>query len=201
AHGLALLGILGTDRAAADGYLSDQPWTSMANENGPVERDMSNGGSGVGDGRALSLNGSRHAKGLGTWAPSAMEFRPDGSCSTFTAVIGIDDEVGSRGSVIFQVWGDGRKIFDSGVMTGTTPAQNLQVDLSGIRSLRREPRSRPVRGRCCPASRSASTVRTPRSREGISSSTHGTSPTERRPRERWSRMHTQATGFSRSASW
>ena len=138
AHGLALLRILGTDRAAADGYLSDQPWTYMANENGPVERDMSNGGSGVGDGRALSLNGSRHAKGLGTWAPSAMEFRPDGSCSTFTAVIGIDDEVGSRGSVIFQVWGDGRKIFDSGVMTGTTPAQNLQVDLSGIRSLRLE---------------------------------------------------------------
>src|SRR5207237_1140903 len=76
AHGLALLRILGTDRAAADGYLSDQPWTYMANENGPVERDMSNGGSGVGDGRALSLNGSRHAKGLGTSAPSAIEFRP-----------------------------------------------------------------------------------------------------------------------------
>src|SRR5438552_3474539 len=99
AHGLALLRILGTDRAATGGYLSDQPWTYMANENGPVERDMSNGGSGAGDGRALSLNGSRYAKGFGTWAPSAIEFRPDGSCSTFTAEVGIDDEAGSRGTV------------------------------------------------------------------------------------------------------
>src|SRR5438034_946859 len=137
-HGLALLRILGTDRAATGGYLSDQPWTYMANENGPVERDMSNGGSGAGDGRALSLNGSRYAKGFGTWAPSAIEFRPDGSCSTFTAEVGIDDEAGSRGTVIFQVWGDGQKIFDSGVTTGTTPTKNIQVDLSGVRSLRLE---------------------------------------------------------------
>src|SRR5437773_4416808 len=108
----------------------------MANENGPVERDMSNGGSGAGDGRALSLNGSRYAKGFGTWAPSAIEFRPDGSCSTFTAEVGIDDEAGSRGTVIFQVWGDGKNNFDSAVSTGTRPTTNIQVDLSGVRSLR-----------------------------------------------------------------
>src|SRR5438093_11218846 len=110
----------------------------MANENGPVERDMSNGGSGAGDGRALSWNGSRHAKRFAPVAPSSIEFRPDGSCSTFTAEVGIDDEAGSRGTVIFQVWGDGQKIFHSGVTTGTTPTKNIQVDLSGIRSLRLE---------------------------------------------------------------
>src|SRR5205823_14974229 len=40
AHGLALLRILGTDRAATGGYLSDQPWPHTAQENGPVARAM-----------------------------------------------------------------------------------------------------------------------------------------------------------------
>jgi hypothetical protein len=28
--------------------------------------------------------------------------------------VGVDDEVGVNGSVVFQVWADGAKIFDSG---------------------------------------------------------------------------------------
>ncbi|TLZ91102.1 MAG: hypothetical protein E6K04_06590, partial [Methanobacteriota archaeon] len=76
AHGLALLRIVGADRTIADGFASDQPWTYMANELGPVERDMSNGGQAAGDGRTLTLNGLTYAKGLGAYAPSAIEFRP-----------------------------------------------------------------------------------------------------------------------------
>jgi PKD repeat protein len=84
------------------------------------------------------LNGVSYAKGLGTRAPSAVEFRPGGSCSGFTADIGVDDEVGTRGSIVFQVWGDGQKIYESGVMNGTTPTENVSLDISGIRSLRLE---------------------------------------------------------------
>jgi PKD repeat protein len=110
----------------------------MANEVGPVERNMSNGGPASGDGRMLSLNGVRYLKGLGGHAPSAIEVRPSGACSTFTADIGVDDEAGGQGSVLFQIWGDGQKLFESGVMTGTTPAGKVNVSISGWHSLRFE---------------------------------------------------------------
>jgi alpha-galactosidase len=135
-HGLALLRIVGTDAHLSNGYLSDQPWTYMANEFGPVERDRSNGESGTGDGRTIQVNGVMYGKGLGGHAPSALEFRPDGTCASFAADIGVDDEVGDLGSVIFQVWGDGQKLFESSVMTGAMPAQTIHVDITGRRSLR-----------------------------------------------------------------
>src|SRR5438132_11303373 len=107
----------------------------MANQLGPVERDMSNGGQGAGDGRTLTLNGLSYAKGLGAYAPSAIEFRPDAGCSNFTADIGVDGEVGNRGSVIFQVWGDGHKLFEGGVMAGTNATRNVTVNILGVRSV------------------------------------------------------------------
>lgn len=135
-HGLALLRIAGTDRAVSGGFLSEQPWSYAANERGPVERDASNGGSGEGDGGPLIMDGMAYAKGLGTHAPSAIEFRVDGRCSAFAAAVGVDDEVGDSGSVMFQVWGDGEKLLETGVMTGTMGALDIAVDISGRRSLR-----------------------------------------------------------------
>lgn len=135
-HGIALLRIVGTDRTVTSGSLSDQPWTYMANEWGPVERNLSNGGQGAGDGRTLTLNGVSYANGLGTFAPSSMEFRMGPACSTFTADVGVDDEIGNRGSVIFQVLGDGQKLFETGVMTGTNATAKVNVSISGVHSLR-----------------------------------------------------------------
>ena len=136
AHGMALLRVVGMDSPVSDGFLSDQPWTYMANEQGPVERNSSNGGGGAGDGGMLTLNGVPYLRGFGGHAPSALEFRPNGSCQTFTAEVGVDDEVGTLGSVLFQVWGDGQKLYEGGVMTGETPTENVNVSIAGIRSLR-----------------------------------------------------------------
>ena len=136
AHGMALLRVVGTDSPVSDGFLSDQPWTYMANEQGPVERNSSNGGGGAGDGGTLTLNGVPYLRGFGGHAPSALEFRPNGSCQTFTAEVGVDDEVGTLGSVLFQVWGDGQKLYEGGVMTGETPTENVNISIAGIRSLR-----------------------------------------------------------------
>src|SRR5213594_4190066 len=136
AHGMALLRVVGTDSPVSDGYLSDQPWTYMANEQGPVERNSSNGGGGAGDGRTLTLNGVPYLRGFGAHAPSAIEFRPDGACQSFTADVGVDDEVGTLGSVLFQVWGDGQKLYEGGVMTGETPTENVNVSIAGVQSLR-----------------------------------------------------------------
>src|SRR3989442_12102832 len=129
-HGLAFLRIAGSDRTATDGFLSDLPWTYTANELGPVERDSSNGDAGAGDGHPLRLDGVTYAKGLGASAPSAIEFRLNGACSTFTAEIRIDNEGGSQGQVIFQIWGDGRKLYESGVRTGDAPTTSVDASVS-----------------------------------------------------------------------
>src|SRR2546427_4441301 len=108
----------------------------MANEQGPVERNSSNGGGGAGDGHTLTLNGVPYLRGFGAHAPSAIEVRPNGVCQTFTAEVGIDDEVGTLGSVLFQVWGDGQKLYEGGVMTGETATENVNVSIAGVQSLR-----------------------------------------------------------------
>ncbi|MBU6409375.1 MAG: NPCBM/NEW2 domain-containing protein, partial [Verrucomicrobia bacterium] len=86
-------------------------------------------------GNALTLGGVTYTNGLGTCAMSGMEYNLGGVCSRFQATIGLDDEVGNNGSVIFQVFADGREIYDSGIMTGGSPAQALDLDVTGVRRL------------------------------------------------------------------
>ena len=54
----------------------------------------------------------------------------------FTAVVGVDDEVTSGGSVVFQVLVNGVQRYDSGVMTAATAPQTVNVDLTGGTELR-----------------------------------------------------------------
>jgi hypothetical protein len=117
-------------------YLSDLAWTQATNGWGPVERDRSNGDVAAGDGVALSIQGKRYAKGLGVHPLSDVRFNLAGSCTTYAAQIGIDDEVNGRGSVVFQVWADGVRVFDSGLIMGNSAARPISVDVRGRNELR-----------------------------------------------------------------
>jgi hypothetical protein len=112
-------------------YLSDLTWSSMTNGWGPVEKDRSNGGSSSGDGRTITLNGVTYAKGLGAHAASDVRYNLGGNCARFRADIGVDDEVASSGTVVFQVYADGAKLYDSGVMNGASATKTVDVDVSG----------------------------------------------------------------------
>ncbi len=116
-------------------YVSDLTWTSMANGWGPAEKDKSNGEQASGDGLTITLNGTTYAKGLGVNAPSDIRYNLAGTCTAFTASVGVDDEVGSKGSVVFQVLGDGVKLYDSGTMTGATATKSVNVNVSGRNEL------------------------------------------------------------------
>jgi Domain of unknown function (DUF4347)/NPCBM/NEW2 domain/Calx-beta domain len=117
-------------------YLSDLTPTSVTNGWGPLERDRSNGEQAAGDGRTLTLNGVTYAKGLGVHAPSDITYTLSGAYTRFTADIGLDDEVGNGGSVIFQVWADGVQLFSSGVMRGASATQSVSVDVTNRKALR-----------------------------------------------------------------
>jgi hypothetical protein len=112
-------------------YLGDEPWTSMTNGWGPVERNRSNGSTGAADGRAITLAGRTYARGLGTHAASDVRFALGGQCSTLYADIGVDDEEGDDGSVVFQVSGDGATLYQSAVMRGSSTTQSITVDVRG----------------------------------------------------------------------
>ncbi|GHI09648.1 alpha-galactosidase [Streptomyces cellostaticus] len=117
-------------------YASDLPWLSATNGWGPVERDTSNGESAAGDGHPITIGGTTYAKGLGVHAESAVEFYTGGRCSAVTARVGLDDETGTRGTVAFEIWADGRKAASTGVLTHATPARAVSADVTGAQVVR-----------------------------------------------------------------
>ncbi|HZB31952.1 MAG TPA: beta galactosidase jelly roll domain-containing protein, partial [Streptosporangiaceae bacterium] len=115
-------------------FVSDIPFTST-NGWGPVERDTSNGENAAGDGRTITLNGTTFAKGLGVHAVGNVSIFLGGNCSRFTAVAGVDDEVGSGGSVTFSVIADGAALAATPTLTGNSASAPIDVDVSGVQQL------------------------------------------------------------------
>jgi alpha-galactosidase len=59
-----------------------------------------------------------------------------GQATRFQSMVGVDDGVGpGRGSVVFGVWVDGKKVADSGVMRGGDAPKLLSVDLANAKRL------------------------------------------------------------------
>lgn len=120
-------------------YVSDMQWMSASNGWGPVERDRSNGKDEAGDGPPISIAGTEYTKGLGTHAPSELTLFCGAVCSRFTALVGIDDfsaDQSDRGRVVFQVWGDGAKLYDSGHVTAQSGALPVDLPIADVEVLR-----------------------------------------------------------------
>jgi alpha-galactosidase len=137
-HEALALRVIGREPPLPTGevYLSDLSWTYVVNGLGPVERDASNGEALEGDGKPLRLRGGVYDKGLGMHGPALIRYRLGRACTRFTADVGIDDESAGKGTAQFEVWADGSRLFESGLVTGSTPARRVDVDLSGKRELR-----------------------------------------------------------------
>jgi len=119
-------------------FVSNLAWTSATNGNGPVELDRSSGENRVGDGRTITLNGVTYSKGLGVHADSDIRYALAGQYSSFLADVGVDDEVGNGGSVRFQVYLDSATTpaFDSQNLTGSSATRQVNVDVTGMTTLR-----------------------------------------------------------------
>ncbi|WP_229780844.1 NPCBM/NEW2 domain-containing protein, partial [Deinococcus malanensis] len=116
-----------------------EPILAASNGWGPVEIDRSNGEQAAGDGKTLSINGKTYTRGYGVHAGSELRFSLKGTganCTRFTADVGVDDEVGKKGKVVFQVFLDGVKAYDSGAMKGKDPARQVDLDITGKQELR-----------------------------------------------------------------
>lgn len=83
----------------------------------------------------LEIAGRRYTKGLGTHANSEIYFHLDGLYDSFEAEAGCQAGAGV-GSIVFQVFGDGTKLYDSGLVKGGEPARQVSVKVAGIQLLK-----------------------------------------------------------------
>ena len=104
------------------GLEADQDW-------GELRQDKSV------DQRPLSIGGQKFERGLGTHANSTIRIALGGTAEQFTSRVGVDDEVGQRGSVTFKISGDGKTLWESGVLRGGGTAQSASVNLRGVKIL------------------------------------------------------------------
>src|SRR5690606_25000370 len=85
--------------------------------------------------RPLSIGGSAHEKGVGAHADSVGWGDLHGDATRFRAMVGVDDEMGEKGTVAFYVYADGESLFESGTMKGGETARAVDVDLRGKQRL------------------------------------------------------------------
>ena len=120
-------------------YLSDLPFVSSTGGLGPWERDTHNGEGAAGDGGPITLQGKVYAKGLGTNADAEAVLFMGGKCTRFTSLVGIDDTMNKAdadGDVEFQVWTDGAKAYNTGVVRAGEEPRAIDIDLTGVNNLR-----------------------------------------------------------------
>jgi hypothetical protein len=89
------------------------------------------------DGDPLQIGSKIYAKGLGHHANGSIQVLLDGRYAGFDAVVGLQP-CGAEGSVIFRVFADDEKRFDSGILRATNAPQPVHVDLAGAQELRLE---------------------------------------------------------------
>ncbi|MGB0717588.1 MAG: NPCBM/NEW2 domain-containing protein [Phycisphaerae bacterium] len=114
---LVYLSTLEPLRVETRGVVHD-PW--------PIQKDQSVSRS------PISLDGIVYKHGFGVHSFSELVFELKGGYQTLAGMIGIDDAVRPRGSVVFRVLGDGRPLFESDVLTGIDPAIPVKIDVSQI---------------------------------------------------------------------
>src|SRR5207249_2382338 len=87
------------------------------------------------DDHPLTLHGAVYPHGIGTHALSQLTVDLKGVAARFMALVGVDDEANSPGTVTFQVWVDRKRVAETRVLHHGDPPQLLSVDLTGARRM------------------------------------------------------------------
>ncbi|MGW0881514.1 beta-galactosidase [Streptomyces sp. NPDC002671] len=118
----------GTDEVSSLDFDAVNGW-------GPVERNTSNGEQAAGDGKPIAIAGTTYDTGLGVHADSTVTVYLGGSCTRFTSIAGVDDEMRGAGSVAFSVLADGKELFTTDVVRGHQAGVPVDVHITGARVL------------------------------------------------------------------
>ena len=118
-------------------YLTEYDWNSTNNSYASPKKDLSISG------RALRLTGEdgkeiSYERGIGAHSTSTIIYDlSDKDYAYFTSYVGVDRQMyGTVGSVSFEVWVDGEKKFDSGLMNSRDTQKYVEVDINGAKELK-----------------------------------------------------------------
>ncbi len=89
-------------------------------------------------GGELSIRGRKFRKGIGSHAKSELVYQldPAQNYKMFTAYVGIDDISSPVGTVNFQIFVDGKKVYSSGTLTKKTVAVPAWANVIGAQELK-----------------------------------------------------------------
>lgn len=115
------------ERPVQQRYLSElEPPPALAGE---VARDRAQGGA-----SDMRMNGLLFRRGLGVGAASRIDVRLNGGWHLLRADLGIDDRCREAGGLQFQVWGDDRLLYDSGLLRAPAVVKP-ELDIRGLQRL------------------------------------------------------------------
>ncbi|MFE6409079.1 sigma-70 family RNA polymerase sigma factor [Streptomyces sp. NPDC057837] len=84
----------------------------------------------------LSVGDRRYAHGVTVHGSSSVTIDLNRSCSSYDALVGVDDMALKLGTVYFSVYADGVRLWRSGLVEGGDPAVPVHVDLTGRSTVR-----------------------------------------------------------------
>ncbi|HWU71075.1 MAG TPA: NPCBM/NEW2 domain-containing protein, partial [Pseudoxanthomonas sp.] len=94
-----------------------------------IARDKAFGGA-----ADMRMNGLQFRRGLGVGADSRLDVNLQGNWQLLRADLGVDDSCRAAGGLQFQVWGDGRLLYDSGLVKAPGVVKP-ELDIRGLRNL------------------------------------------------------------------
>lgn len=124
--------------ANAHDYISDKAWESANSGWGSVRKDKSVENNTL---TLLDENGEevKYDKGIGTHSTSTIVYDlSKENYKFFEAYVGVDREMrhSNVSSISFEVYADGKKVFDSGLMNSNTKRKHILVPVVGVDKLK-----------------------------------------------------------------
>ncbi|MGW1274749.1 sigma-70 family RNA polymerase sigma factor, partial [Streptomyces sp. NPDC002491] len=114
--------------------LGELPFDVAGDGTGPEIR--LHGSSWVWQRSALYVAERRYAGGVTVHGGSSVTVDLHRACTAYDALVGLDDLTLRLGGVAFSVYGDGTRLWSSGMVRGGDPAVPVHVDLSGLTTVR-----------------------------------------------------------------
>ncbi|MGW2532289.1 NPCBM/NEW2 domain-containing protein [Streptomyces sp. NPDC001595] len=86
--------------------------------------------------QGLSIGGTSYARGVTVHGESSVTIDLNRECTSYRALVGVDDMTLKLGKVYFSVWADGVPLWKSPMIKGGDPAVPVRVNLAGRESVR-----------------------------------------------------------------
>ena len=86
-------------------------------------------------GAPLKVAGQTFTRGIGTHADSQLAINVFGTATRFSALVGVDDETDGKGTVVFEIYADGKLKATSGPIRGNDKPKQLSADITGAKQL------------------------------------------------------------------